>query len=189
MRTGFNRLQVRSRQAGRAFEVEANWDHSPSLTSSQHRHIRFQLTLSIAALLIFIIPALFFSSHLQYVYMQKRNLKTGAVISISCLSLLVNDWWMHCNHDARIIFQGDLDHISACYSSLCVCVQLLLHLSLKLHESPGLRARLSVQRTASLQRSDTLIWCFSFIFMWWNHGSPHSHALSSQQDTSCLWHS
>lgn len=31
MRADFNWVQVHSRQAGRAFEVEANWDSSPSL--------------------------------------------------------------------------------------------------------------------------------------------------------------
>ena len=74
MRAGFNRLQVRLRQAGRAFEVEANWDPGPSLTSSQHRHIRFQLTLSllspIASLLL---SALFFSTHVHYLYVQRRT--------------------------------------------------------------------------------------------------------------------
>jgi len=82
MRAGFNRLQVHSRQAGRAFEVEANWDLGPSLTSSQHRHIRFQLTLSILFKSLLFCFVLSFSI-LTYVYIQKKTIqpeKCGGII-------------------------------------------------------------------------------------------------------------
>lgn len=89
MRAGFNRLQVRSRQAGRSFEVEANWDPSPSLTSSQNRHIRFQLTLSLFSQSLIFRFLLFFSINLWI-----RSEETGHDIVLQYLqySVFHHNW-------------------------------------------------------------------------------------------------
>lgn len=159
MRAGFNRLQVRSRQAGRAFEVEANWDPGPSLTSSQHRHIRFQLTLSLLSRSLLFCFLLSFS-RLMYVFVQKRTAwKLGCSNSISIFvvtSEWLMSWWIHCNHDARIIL------VAVIYLCVCECVRSSYFASL-FGFMMCLRARLNAQRTVSPQSSDTLIYYFSFL--------------------------
>lgn len=125
MRAGFNRLQVRPRQSSRAFEVEANWNPGPSLTSSQHRHIRFQLTLSLLCRsLLFCFVLSFFNTDLCTCPEENHSALKVWWNNFSMLFVFTSEWlslmsrWMPCNHDARIILQKDFD----CLTAWCVWV-------------------------------------------------------------------
>lgn len=105
-----------------AFEVEANWSPDPPLTSSQCRHIRFQLTLSAALVL----SSFLFSwinpkgKHFSW----KQTCGNFSFISGAA-------WCMRCNQDASVIYQVFWQS----KSMFRVCLQFSYHFSLLLHES------------------------------------------------------